>query len=174
MTKDQVYKIIKKIKANYSTFRDTDVDVIQEWCDRLSEYNYDQILNKLKDYVEYAKEPPLINDLTENVDKIYQDKGFDGYIICSRCQKKYKTMQEADQCYERDLTLNQVNKYCKIFNLNRNDYFKDDSYEELNKNYDNFLLKIIEYQKKNPLLNGKDLQGLRIYYKNVLRRNNER
>lgn len=174
MTKEQVYKIIKRIKANYSTFRDTDVDVIQEWCNRLSEYNYEDILINLEKYLEYAKEPPLINDLTSNLIKHDDAVDQERYIICSRCGKKYKTLEEVDKCYERDITLKQVNKYCNIFNLDKKIYFKDDSYEELNKNYDNFLLDVIEHQKKNPLLTGKDLQGLRTYYKNVLRRKNEK
>jgi len=174
MTKEQIYYIIKRIKANYSTFRDTDKDVIQEWCNRLSKYNYEEVLKQLENYIEYAKEPPLINDLTENLKKIDDKKETNGYIICSRCGKKYKDIEEADKCYERDITLNQINKYCNIFNLEKKRYFKNDSYEELNNNYDNFLLEVIEQQKKNPLLVGKDLQGLRIYYKNVLRSKNDR
>lgn len=174
MTKEEVYKIIKRIKANYSTFRDTDIDVIQEWCNRLSKYNYEEVLKKLEDYLEYAKEPPLINDLTENLNKANQEFKIDGYIICSKCGKKYETIEDADKCYERDLTLNQINKYCNIFNIDKNKYFKNDTYEELNKNYDTFLLDVIEQQKKTPLLVGKDLQALRVYYKNVLRSKNEK
>lgn len=174
MTKDEVYKIIKKIKANYSTFRDTDKDVIQEWYDRLSKYNYEEVFKKLENYVEYAKEPPLINDLTESLNKIDEEFKIEGYIICSRCGKKYKTIEESDKCYERDITLSQVNRYCNIFSLDKNKYFKNNTLEELNKNYDTFLLEIIEQQKKKPLLVGKDLQALRIYYKNVLRSKNEK
>lgn len=174
MTKEEVYKIIKRIKANYSTFRDTDVDVVQEWCNRLSKYNYEDVLNRLEDYLEYAKEPPLINDLTENLIKKGDEFKLEGYIICSKCGKKCNTIEEADECYERDLTLNQVNKYCNIFDIEKSKYFKNDTLEELNKNYDRFLLEVIEHQKITPLLVGKDLQALRIYYKSVLRRKNER
>lgn len=174
MTKEQVYTIIKRIKANYSTFRDTDVDVIQEWCNRLSKYNYEEVLKKLEDYIEYAKEPPLINDLTENLIKIDDIKEIKGYFLCSKCGKKCNSIEEADECYERDLTLNLINKYCNIFNLDKTKYFKDDTLKEINKNYDKFVLKVIECQKKTPLLVGRDLQGLRIYYKNVLRGKDEK
>jgi hypothetical protein len=174
MTNEQVYYIIKRIKANYSTFRDNDIDVIEEWRSRLSKYNYEEVLNKLENYLEYAKEPPLINDLTEDLSKIDNNQKLDGYIVCSKCGKKYKTYEEVEKCYEKDITLNQINKYCNIFNLDKNKYFKNDTLDELNKNYDKFLLDVIEYQKKTPLLKGKDLQGLRAYYKNVLRSANEK
>jgi len=173
MNKEQVTKLLLKIKANYQMFSIEDY-VIEEWCNRLSKYNYEDITKKLEDYIEYHKEPPLINDLTEGLLKIGDEFKLDGYVFCSRCGRKYNSIEEADECYERDIMLNQINKYCNMFDIDKKKYFKDESIKELSKNYDRFLLDVIECQKKRPLLKGKDLQGLRVYYKNVLRGKDEK
>lgn len=171
MQEEEVREIMSIIKSNYQNFSINE-EVINEWCRRLSIYDYEDIKHQLDSYLEYGEEPPRINQLTYGVTpKEKKEEKFNGYVYCSKCGKAYTDLKKVDECYERDLDIEYILKMCIKFNLNPNDYFGDInrvSLASINRNYDNFIIKLGQLQKEKNILSGNELKGLRGYYKNVI------
>lgn len=76
-----------------------------------------------------------------------------------------------EKCEEKDMDIRYIKKMCNKFGINPNEYFGNLDYttlERINKNYDNFILRVCKEQQNEPKLNEYELIGLRDYYRNVL------
>lgn len=174
MTDNETKRIIERIKNNFSEFRSTDKGVIQEWCSRLSKYDYQDINKALDEYLEYGKEAPLISVLTSKC-KTLEEKGQEEHAIyqCGYCNRWHKSLNSADECYDRDIAIHQIEKYSKLFAINENEYFRPElrkcGLEEINANYKNFIIRVIKEEKKEPKLSEMELKSLKLYYENVIK-----
>lgn len=172
MTRDEVMALFRRIKANYSTFRSDNLDVIEEWAKKLSEYDCDEINENLIDYIEYEREEPKLCDLTFGLKKLKNKSNIKATYVCSTCGKKYNSLEKCNECYELDRTLSYITKMSDLLGINANEYFKPYytrcSVSEINRNYNDWILRVVEEQKKNPLLKGRELESLRSYYKHVI------
>ncbi|MBQ4263095.1 MAG: hypothetical protein IJB83_02485 [Bacilli bacterium] len=172
MNEEEVIKIMQRIKNNFSQFRSAEQNVIEEWCKRLKDYDFDEVMRELESYFEYATEPPLISTLTQNLKKKTEPKEPTGIFMCNRCRKRFRSIKEADECEERDKSLKYIIKMCDVFDINPNEYFKPYatrcSLKEINDNYETFMRRVCKEQQKNPKLHGLELEGLRMYYREVL------
>jgi hypothetical protein len=177
MIEEQTKKLLKRIKANYPSFRNDNEDVIKEWHTRLKNYLYEDIDYSLDRYLEADnQEAPRVNSITYGIKTIKeQNQEIVGIFYCSSCHKGFQSLIEANECYERDRTIAYITKMCKLFGINADDYFKPQlktcSTNEIDKHYNEFIIRIIEEQKKNPKLKNIELMGLREYYKHVIQNN---
>lgn len=178
MNDNQVYEILKIIKSNYQTFR-IEEDVVSEWFRRLKDYDYKEVRYKLEDYLSYGEEYPRINQLINGLKKI-DEKGqkLEGIFICKKCGRHYDDIIDMDRCYERDMDIEYIWKMSEKFNINANEYFRPSlskaTLEEINRGYNNFILRIIEEEKKEPKLTESEKKGIKGYYNNVIRGGNRK
>ena len=89
---------------------------MNEWSKRLKEYDYNEVLEQLDIYVASRDdEPPTFGILTHPL-RTFKQKEQDaapGYYHCTRCGKKYLSMKEADDCFERDLDISYIKRISK-------------------------------------------------------------
>lgn len=176
MTEKQTEQLLKSIKSLFSRFR-VDEDVMNEWSKRLKEYDYNEVLEQLDIYVASRDdEPPTFGILTHPL-RTFKQKEQDaapGYYHCTRCGKKYLSMEEADDCFERDLDISYIKRISKKLGINPTEFFGDlrtVTLEIINKNYTNFIKKVVLVEKEKNVLNNFEKQGINGYWKHVIMEN---
>ena len=171
MTLEEVETLVRAISNTYPTFRNSK-EVIEEWYKRLAHYDYEDVEKNFNNYVLGGNTQPItIVDLIRGIYTKEQKQPVKGYFYCSRCNRRYRTIKEADECYERDLHIAYIKKMSDKFNIRYTEYFGNlynATLEDINKNYDQFIIRLADEQKKNPILKGLELEGLRTYYKQVI------
>lgn len=176
MTEKQTEQLLKSIKSLFSRFR-VDEDVMNEWSKRLKEYDYNEVLEQLDIYVASRDdEPPTFGILTHPLRTFKQKEQdeVDCYYYCSRCRKRYLSMKEADECFERDLDISYIKRLSKKLEINPTEFFGDlrtVTLETINKNYTNFIKKVVLVEKEKNVLNGFERQGINGYWKHVIMEN---
>lgn len=173
MTEKQTEQLLKSIKSLFPRFR-LDEDVMNEWSKRLKGYDYNEVLEQLDIYVASRDdEPPTFGILTHPLrtfEQKEQDEA-DCYYYCSRCNKKYLSMKEADDCYDRDLDLSYITRISKKLDINPTEFFGDlrtVTSETINNNYTIFIKKVVLVEKEKNVLNSFERQGINDYWKHVL------
>lgn len=87
MTREDVAKLFKRIKAYYPTFRATDKDTFEEWCLWLKDYSDDGVNKNLIDYYkEGHDDPPKIVNLINEFIRVKKEKRC---IMCKYCTKTF-------------------------------------------------------------------------------------
>lgn len=91
MDKVEFKKVIKKIKAYYTIFS-LDEDSMNEWYNRLKNYDYEDVINKFEEHLnsEYALEPPKLHFITKYLKTTEQkEKAETDFLIrCDLCGKE--------------------------------------------------------------------------------------
>lgn len=150
---------------------------MNEWSKRLKGYDYNEVLEQLDIYVASKDdEPPTFGILTHPL-RTFEQKEQDaapGYYHCTRCGKKYLSMEEADNCFERDLDISYIKRISKKLGINPAEFFGDlriVTLETINKNYTNFIKKVVLVEKEKNVLNNFEKQGINGYWKHVIMEN---
>ena len=174
MSRDEIDTLLRAVKGTFPKIEFT-TEMVREWTKRLANYDFKDVEENFNNYVLSGNTQVItLVDLIKGLHTKQQKEPIKGYFYCARCNRRHNTIEEMDKCYERDLRIKYIRKMSEKFNIEYNDYFKDlykSSLEDINKNYDNFILRVIEEQKKNPILKEYELDGLRDYYKNVIIKN---
>lgn len=88
MTKAETLKFMKKIKSYYQSFSMEDY-VIEEWVERLREYDLKDLERKFEEHLkgEYALEPPKLHFLIKYLKTIEEkEKSTNDYLVrCNLC-----------------------------------------------------------------------------------------
>lgn len=173
MTEKQTEQLLKSIKSLFPRFR-LDEDVMNEWSKRLKGYDYNEVLEQLDIYVASRDdEPPTFGILTHPLKTLSQKESANvqGLYVCSLCDKKFKSMEEADKCYERDLDLRYIKKMSSKLGFNPSEIFGDlrsVTLETINEKYPSFIKKIVSEEKQKHLLTQKEKDGINLYWKYVI------
>jgi len=171
MTNDEIDTLMSAIKNTYPNFSINE-GVIEEWTKRLRNYDFADVENAFNKYVLAGnKETISIVDLIRDLKTIEQKKPKKGDYFCTRCGKHYETPDEADKCYERDMDIAYIRRMCKKLMIDETEYFgnlKFVTLDEINANYNDFILRILKENKKRNVLRGLELDGVMLYYNNVI------
>lgn len=173
MNKSEVEKLLKIIKSFYPYFSITE-DVFENWSKKLKDYEFNEVLEELDNYVNSGdKEPPTIGILIHPLKTFSQKESANvqGLHVCSLCNKKFKSMEEADKCYERDLDLRYIKKMSSKLGFNPSEIFGDlrsVTLETINEKYSSFIKKIVSEEKQKHLLTQKEKDGINLYWKYVI------
>ena len=176
MTVKQTEEFIRMIKSFFPYFSITD-DVIRNWPVKLKDYDYNEVLEQFDNYVNDGdKEPPTLSILIHPLRTFEQKKldEADCYYYCSKCNKKYLSMEEADDCFERDLDISYIKRISKKLGINPTEFFGDlrtVTLETINKNYTSFIKKVVLVEKEKNVLNNFEKQGINGYWKHVIMEN---
>ena len=172
MDQNEIMSLLRKIKANWGTFRINDPDVVTEFSKVLIHYNANEVNDNLADYMENNREEPKVCDLIYGLKKIKNEVNTVAIYTCPHCQKRYRTYEAMVDCFEKDRTMAYISKLSDLLGINPNDYFPPyffrSSTADLNRNYDRWIARVIEEQKREPRLAERELRGLREYYKHVV------
>lgn len=173
MTYEQTESLLKIIKSFYQYFSITE-DVLLNWPKKLKNYDYNDVLEQLDDYIDSGNENcPKIADLISSIKTIEEKELMNTPYLqtCIRCGKRYKTIIERDNCYERDMRIRYIEKMCKKLDINAVDYFGDlrtAKLDTLNQNYSNFIKEIVRKEKEKQVLNQYEKAGINQYWKYVI------
>ena len=173
MTVKQTEEFIRMIKSFFPYFSITD-DVIRNWPVKLKDYDYNEVLEQFDNYVNDGdKEPPTLSILIHPLRTFEQKKldEADCYYYCSKCNKKYLSMEEADDCFDRDLDLSYIRRLSKKLEIDPTEFRRDlrtVTSETINNNYTNFIKKVVLVEKEKNVLNSFERQGINDYWKHVV------
>lgn len=107
MERDEAKRLISKIKAYYYYFS-LDKDSLIEWNNRLKDYDYQDVDNRLMDHLkgENAKDIPQLHFLIRNLLTVEQKrKQKKEYIVeCNLCHR-WMSLSEYDAHYDKCLTV---------------------------------------------------------------------
>lgn len=145
MTKAETIKFMKKIKSYYSNFSIEDY-VIEEWVERLKDYELKDLLEKFEQHLngEYALEPPKLHFLIKYLKtKEEKEKTSHDYLVrCNLCGDEMYLSELDSKHYRKCLLVSSLVKILKKEG-------KDVTYEELNE-YDIPTLRKV-FDKYRPL-----------------------
>lgn len=173
MNRAQVEKLLKIIKSFYPYFSITE-DVIENWSSKLKDYEFNEVLEEFDNYVNSGdKETPTLSILIYPLKTFTQkeEANIQGLYVCSNCGKKFKSMEEADKCYERDLDLRYIKKMSSKLGFNPSKIFGDlraVTLETINERYPSFVKKIVTEEKQKSILTQKEKEGINLYWKHVI------
>ena len=171
MTIEETNTLIRTIKNTYPNVP-LNKNIIEEWYKRLLNYDFEDIETNFNNYVLSGNTQPItIVDLIKGLQTKEQKEPINGMFYCMRCKRRYNTIEEMEKCYERDMDIKYIKKMSDKFGIKYTEYFGNlynATLDDINKNYDNFIIKLIQEQEKNNILSGDDLRGLNTYYKNVI------
>jgi hypothetical protein len=173
MNRAQVEKLLKIIKSFYPYFSITE-DVIENWSSKLKDYEFNEVLEEFDNYVNSGdKETPTLSILIYPLKTFTQkeEANIQGLYVCSNCGKKFKSMEEADKCYERDLDLRYIKKMSSKLGFNPSEIFGDlraVTLETINERYPSFVKKIVTEEKQKSILTQKEKEGINLYWKHVI------
>lgn len=171
MNRDEIDTLLKAIKGTFPKIEFT-AEMIREWSKRLSNYDFEDVEKNFNNYVLSGNTQQItIIDLIRDLDTKEKKEPLKGYFYCSRCKRVYESIEEADKCYERDLDISYIKRISDKLGVRYTEYFGNlynATLDDINKNYDNFILRLVEEQKKNPVLRGYELEGLNCYYNQVI------
>lgn len=170
MTKNEVADIMKRVKNNYQEFS-IDEDKTSEWVGVLKDYLFDDVNNKLTEYLEdsynQSKIPKvyaLVKGLLTQDEKNELANG--RYLtyckICNKYIKEAEYEAHFDRCSSIKYILKQYDKYNIPNKPNAEDLYKMKQ-EEFDIRYDKLLKWILEHteveNEKNALINYFEKQG---------------
>lgn len=176
MTKQQTEQLLRAIKSFFPYFSLTE-DVFENWSEKLKDYDFNEVLEQLDNYVDSGDENVPTLSLLIHPLKTFAQKEEDaapGYYHCTRCGKKYLSMEEADDCFERDLDISYIKRISKKLGINPTEFFGDlrtVTLETINKNYTSFIKKVVLVEKEKNVLNNFEKQGINGYWKHVIMEN---
>ncbi len=183
MTNIEVKEFLKKVKAHYQEFKCDEEFIIREWIENLIPYDKNDIYEKFKEHLEnesVQKEVPKIHVLTKWLTPIQEKKAkkqpFKGQFICRWCGEKCSNTYILSLHEERCLRLKFVSKICDKLLIDPKPFFGNlfqITLDELDNQYDAFILKVIEEEKKQHKLNNFEKAGIRDYYNHVLEKREE-
>lgn len=183
MTTVEVKEFLQKIKARYQEFKCDEPFIIKEWIEALAPYEKKDVYEKLNEHLEnesVQKEVPKIQVLTKWLvpETLKKKKNFPvkAKLICrwcgTDCGDTYILSLHEEKCLRQRF----VAKLCDKLLIDPQPYFGklfQTTLEELNENYDKFILRVIEEEKKQHKLNAFEKEGIRTYYKQVLKKEGE-
>lgn len=173
MTKQQTEQLLRLIKSYFQYFSLTE-DVFENWSEKLKDYDFNEVLEQLDNYIDSGDEDIPTLSLLIHPLKTFEQKKEDeapGYYHCTRCGKKYLSMKEADDCFDRDLDLSYIKRISKKLEINPTEFFGDlrtVTLEKINNNYTNFIKKVVLVEKEKNVLNSLEKQGINDYWKHVV------
>lgn len=171
MKEEQIDMLIGAIKNTYPTFSLTK-GVINEWTKRLLNYDFEDVERNFNNYVLSGNTQPItIVDLIRGLQTKEQKEPINGMFFCMKCKRRYNTIEEMEKCYERDMDIAYIKKMSDKFGIKYTEYFGnlyDATLEDINKNYNNFIIRLVEEQEKKGILKGYELLGLNAYYEKVV------
>lgn len=181
MTDIEVKNFLKKVKAHYQEFKIDEPFIVREWIENLCPFDQKDILEKFNEHLEnesVSKEVPKIHILTKWLTPTYEKKKkkepIKGKFPCRWCGSMCSNTYYLSLHEERCLRLRYITRMCKKFSINPESFFGKNlihiTLEELNNGYDNFILRVIEEEKKQKKLSLQEKIGIKTYYNNVIKK----
>ncbi len=173
MNRAQVEKLLKIIKSFYPYFSITE-EVFEGWSEVLKDYEFNEVLEEFDNYFRSGnKETPTLSILIYPLKTFSQkeEANIQGLYVCSSCGKKFKSMEGADKCYERDLDLKYIKKMSDKLGFNPSEIFGDlrtVMLETINERYPDFVKRIVTEEKQKNILTQKEKEGINLYWKHVI------
>lgn len=173
MTRDEVKKLMNRIKNNYPTFVYDDYK-LTEWCKELKDYDETDVHNKLEEHMRnenFGRQEPKVYFLTKYLQKVgVKDDTQDMFVYCSLCRKLIRVKgyrKHYDRCSSIEYISKQVLKY-KGQVIDKKKYYamSDESFEQM---YNKFLRDIAdmttdEIEKKRILAIMQSIEGKQIKF----------
>lgn len=143
MTKAETIKFMKKIKSYYPNFSIEDY-VIEEWVERLKDYELKDLLEKFEQHLngEYALEPPKLHFLIKYLKtKEEKEKTSHDYLIrCILCGEEMYLSEFDNTHYKKCLLIKTLIKVLKKRGQNVTYEELDEyDYETLDKIYEKYV-----------------------------------
>ena len=179
MTEIEVRKFLEKIKAHYQEFKNDETFISREWLEGLCPYDKEDVYAKFQEHIdnEYlADKVPKIHVLTKWLvptnEKKKKRQPIKGKIFCRWCKEACSNTYYLSLHEERCLRLRYICKMCDLFKINPGEYFGKNflnvTLAELDENYNRFILRVIEEEKKQHKLKPFQREGIKLYYQNAL------
>lgn len=152
MTKQEVIGLMKRIKANYSTFVNDEYK-LDEWYEELKDYDNNDVQSKLEKHMrseEYGMTEPKLYFLTKYLTKISEKNQSYKYLIgCPLCGEMVKE-DDFDNHFNKCSSINYVERMNKKYFNKETDkaFLKELEDEKFWRSYKNFLGKIYDYLTK--------------------------
>lgn len=181
MTELEVKDFLQKVKAHYQEFKIDEVWIVKEWIDNLVPFDKEDIYAKWQEHLDnenVAKEIPKIHFLTKwltpSNEKKKKKVPIKGIFPCKWCGIKCSNTYILALHQERCLRIRYIARICDKLKIDPTPYFgvkwTSRTLDELNKGYNNFILKIIDEEKKQHKLSQYEKLGIRTYYNNVIKK----
>ena len=123
MNKAEVNSILEYISINYPDFQITD-ELFNMWLDELQQYDYEDVLNKLKDMLKtghYNSRPPILMNIISGLNKKSSKIDWKSTVvycpICNKafnCKKDYSSpdlKEHEDRCRSIRYVIKQTKKW---------------------------------------------------------------
>lgn len=93
-------------------------------------------------------------------------------VFCRYCKKEYNDLWKVHFCEDTCRSKRYIHKMEKLFDLDLKSLFGGDidtNNSLIDKNYNKFMVEVIKKEKEQPRLSTRDLEGVKMYYENVLK-----
>lgn len=118
MNKEQIKEIIMYIKNSYSNY-EFKKEMIEYWEQELSQYEYEDINNRLKELMSeerYAYQPPLLEAITKGITKKHNKVDFSQLTyFCRFCGRPFNDKNELDLHEDRCSSIRYIKSQYKRF-----------------------------------------------------------
>ena len=118
MNKSQALEILNYLDDNYKDFELTE-EKINYWCEQLSQYDYEDISNRLKELMSeerYSYQPPFLEAITRGITKKYNKVDFSKLVyFCRICKKAFNDKEELDIHEDRCSSIKYIKNQYKRF-----------------------------------------------------------
>lgn len=119
MNKENIKEIIKFLKTSYPNY-EFKREMIEYWEQELSQYDYEDINNRLKELMSedrYAYQPPLLEALTKGITKKHNKVDFSQLTyFCAFCRRPFNDKQELEEHQDRCRSIKYIESQYKRFN----------------------------------------------------------
>ena len=119
MNSEQIKELIKYLKNSYPNYEFKN-EMIEYWEQELSQYEYEDIKNKLKELMgeeRYSYQPPLLEAITRGITKKHNKVDFNELVyFCRICRRPFNSKEELDLHEDRCRSIRYIEKQYKRFN----------------------------------------------------------
>lgn len=119
MDKNQVLEILNYLDDNYKDFEITE-DKLSYWCEQLSQYDYQDIRNRLKELMSeerYSYQPPFLEAIIKGITKKHNKVDFSQLTyFCRFCRRPFNDKNELDTHEDRCSSIRYIESQYKRFN----------------------------------------------------------
>lgn len=119
MDKNKALDILNYLADNYKDFKLTE-DKVNYWCQELSQYDYEDINNRLKELMSeerYSYQPPFLEAIIKGITKKHNKVDFTKLTyFCKICRRPFNDKNELDLHEDRCRSIRYIESQYKRFN----------------------------------------------------------
>jgi len=149
MNSEKIKEIVKYLKTSYPSYEFKN-EMIDYWINELSQYDYEDIMNRLKELMgeeRYSYQPPLLEAITKGITKKHNKVDFNELVyFCRICRRPFNSKEELDIHEDRCSAIKYIASQYKRFRLpNLTTNKKRELYELPEEEFDKQYKMILKY-----------------------------